>query len=169
MTPEQTNKLQNTVGKFLYYARAVDPTMLHILSTLASAQPIGTQATIEIMTYFLNYASSHPDAKLRYNASDMILMIESDAAYVTEPKARSRAGGHHYLGNGPLKPPILNGPIHNVSKILRSVMSSAAEAEVGGLFHNAKDDTVLRTTLEEMGHPSHLPLLPPTTPPLPAS
>jgi hypothetical protein len=153
MTPEQTKTLQQVVGKFLYYARAVDPTMLHILSTLASAQTTGTQATIEIMTHFLNYAATNPDAKLRYTASDMILMIESDAAYLTEPKARSRAGGHHYLGNGPKKKPILNGPIHNVSKILRGVMSSAAESEVGGLFHNAKEGTVLRTTLQEMGHP----------------
>jgi hypothetical protein len=153
MSPEQTKLLQKVVGKFLYYARAVDPTMLHILSTLASAQTIGTQDTMATMTYFLNYAASNPDAKLRYTASDMILMIESDAAYLTEPKARSRAGGHHYLGNGPNKKPILNGPIHSVSKILRSVMSSAAEAEIGGLFHNAKDGTVLRITLHEMGHP----------------
>jgi hypothetical protein len=32
-------------------------------------------------------------------------------------------------------------------------MSSAAEAELGSLFLNAKESTVLRTTLEAMGHP----------------
>jgi hypothetical protein len=32
-------------------------------------------------------------------------------------------------------------------------MSSAAEAEIGSVFLNAKEATLLRTTLEEMGHP----------------
>jgi hypothetical protein len=32
-------------------------------------------------------------------------------------------------------------------------MSSAAEAEIGALYLNAKDATVIRTTLAEMGHP----------------
>jgi hypothetical protein len=83
----------------------------------------------------------------------MLLLIESDTAYLTEPQARSRAGGHHFLGNGPSNKPILNGPIHSISKILRSVMSLAAEAEIGGLFHNAKDGTVLWMALTKMGHP----------------
>jgi hypothetical protein len=41
-----------------------DPTMLHILSTLASAQTIGTQEMMATMTNFLNYAATNPDAKL---------------------------------------------------------------------------------------------------------
>jgi hypothetical protein len=32
-------------------------------------------------------------------------------------------------------------------------MSSAAEAEIEAVFINAKEGTVLRTTLEELGHP----------------
>ena len=32
-------------------------------------------------------------------------------------------------------------------------MASEAEAELGGLFINAKEGEVLRTTLEEIGHP----------------
>jgi hypothetical protein len=32
-------------------------------------------------------------------------------------------------------------------------MSSAAEAEIGAVFRNAKEGAVLRTTLEELGHP----------------
>ena len=32
-------------------------------------------------------------------------------------------------------------------------MDSAAEAELGGLLINAKEGEVLRTSLEEMGHP----------------
>jgi hypothetical protein len=34
-----------------------------------------------------------------------------------------------------------------------NVLASATEAEVGALFHNAQDGSVLRTTLIEMGRP----------------
>jgi hypothetical protein len=37
--------------------------------------------------------------------------------------------------------------------ILKHVMSSAAEAEIGSVFLNAKEAKILRTRLEEMGHP----------------
>ena len=40
-----------------------------------------------------------------------------------------------------------------VAAILKHMMASAAEAELGGLFINAKEGEVLRTSLEEMGHP----------------
>jgi hypothetical protein len=36
---------------------------------------------------------------------------------------------------------------------MRSVLSSATEAELGALFFNAKDTIELHTTLEAMGHP----------------
>ena len=154
MSDEQTKKLQQVVGTFLFYGRAVDPTMLHALNALAAAQSHGTQATAEALTHLLNYCATHPDAKIRYRASDMILHIHSDASYLTEAEARSRAGGHHFLSDKPNpKPALPNGPILNIAKILRNVMSSATEAEVGALFLNAKEGTVLRTTLEEMGHP----------------
>jgi hypothetical protein len=36
---------------------------------------------------------------------------------------------------------------------MRSVLSSATEAETGVLFHNAKDAAPFRITLLELGHP----------------
>jgi hypothetical protein len=47
---------------------------------------------------------------------------------------------------------LTNGAILIVSKVLKHVMSSAAEAEIGAVFINAKEGAVLRTTLEELGH-----------------
>jgi hypothetical protein len=152
MTHQQTRHLQTVVGKFLYYQRAVDPTMQHALSTLATQQTTGTQQTMNHLVYFLNYCASHPDAKLRYSRSDMILYCESDAAYLTEPQARSRSGGYHYLGNRPGHPLMHNGPVLTISKVIKAVMSAASEAEAGSLFINGKEVTVLRTSLEEIGH-----------------
>jgi hypothetical protein len=83
----------------------------------------------------------------------MILHIHSDASYLTESKARSRAGGHHFHSDNPSNQPAQpNGPILNLTKILRNVMLSAAQSEVGALFLNAREGTVLRNTLDEVGH-----------------
>ena len=85
----------------------------------------------------------------------MILYVDRDASYLSIIKARSRVGGYHYLSspsNNPNLPPTetapMNGTLHAVFNILRNVMASAAEAEVGGLFVNVQKATILRTTLE---------------------
>jgi hypothetical protein len=49
--------------------------------------------------------------------------------------------------------PTNNGAVLNVSKVIKAVMSSAAEAELGALFINAKIAVPMRKTLEELGHP----------------
>jgi hypothetical protein len=126
--------------------------MLVALGTLAAAQSEGTTATTKACTHLLNYAATHPDAKIRFQASDMILHIHSDASYLSETKARSRAGGYFYLSDNNENPKI-NGAIHVHSSIMRQVLASATEAEVGALFYNAQDGSMLRTTLIELGHP----------------
>ena len=47
----------------------------------------------------LDYVATHSNAGIRYVASDMILNLHSDATYLSEPKTKSRAGGHFWLGN----------------------------------------------------------------------
>ena len=144
-------QIERVVGKFLYYARAIDNTMLHALNDIASSKSKGTQTTWEAVKYFLNYASSNPDAEIIFRASEMLYKIDSDAAYLVCPEARSRAGGYHYLGNADDN--LFNGLIHVLAKIIKNVMSSAAEAEVAGLFMNAQHAVPIRLTLEDMGHP----------------
>ena len=75
---------------------------------------------------------------------------DSDAAYLVAARARSRAGGYHYLGN--LDGKLFNGPIYILAKIIKAVMASAAEAECGALYVNAQDAVQFITTLEELGH-----------------
>eukprot|EP00957_Ditylum_brightwellii_P027457 2075572-Ditylum_brightwellii.AAC.1 len=85
--------------------------------------------------------ATYPDAVVRFHASDMILHIHSDAAYMVLPGARSRAGGYFYLSTKPDKKTTsipLNGAIHNKCSTIRNVMGSAAEAEVGGLYVNCQ-------------------------------
>ena len=83
--------LQEVVGVFLYYARALDNTMLVSTNNLASAQTKGTSKTLEAREHLLDYAATHPIAKLRYHASGMILHIHSDGSYLSVSKIRSRS------------------------------------------------------------------------------
>jgi hypothetical protein len=91
----------------------------------------------------------------------MHLHIHSNASYLSEIRARSRSGGYFFLSDKPKKlppephntHPPLNGAIHVHSSIMRSVLSSATEAETGALFHNAKDAAPFRITLLKLGHP----------------
>jgi hypothetical protein len=67
--------IQQIVGSFLYYARAVDPTILMALSAIASQEALPTEDTRNCLNQFLDYMATHPDAKKRYRASDMVLNV----------------------------------------------------------------------------------------------
>ena len=95
--------------------------------------------------------ATHPDAILTFKASDMVLHVHSDVSYLTESRARSRAEGHFFMSNKGAEPPN-NGAIINVAQIIKSVMSSAAEAKIGALFINTRQAIPARHLLEEMGH-----------------
>ena len=154
LIPAEIKRVQQITGTLLYYARAVDPTLLVALGTIAAQQARRTATTTAAINQLLDYCHTHPTATIRYRASDMILKIHSDASYLSEAKARSRAGGHFYMGDQPSNQPERgNGPILNKSTIMRNVMSSAAEAECGALFDNTKEGVPLRNTLAEMHHP----------------
>ena len=144
--------LQQVVGSFLYYARAVDPTMLLELGDIAAAQSRGTLHTMAALHHLLNYAHTHPVATIRYRASDMVLHTHSDASYLSAPNSRSRAGGFLFLGSKQAPSP-LNGPLHCEVKIIRNVMASSAESEIGALFINTRAIIPLHTTLHELKHP----------------
>jgi hypothetical protein len=151
-TDAEKLKLQQVIGCLLYYARAVNPTMLIALSTLASAQAQGTASTAYALHQLLDYCATHPDAEVRFHSSDMVLQVSSDVSYLSEPDARSRTGCHFYLGNNDDRQQQINGPILCLSSIIKHVMSCAAEAEVGSIFSNTKEAAPLRFVLEEMGH-----------------
>jgi hypothetical protein len=160
-TPSRSNRhstRQAINGTLLYYARAVDPTMPPALNAISAQQSSPTALTIDKCNQLLDYAATYPNAVIRYHASQMVLHVDTDAAYLVLPKARSRIAGHYFLSNLPPPPPTkptarLNGPIHTECRTLRSVVASAAEAECGGLFHNSQTAIPIRDALIAIGHP----------------
>jgi hypothetical protein len=160
LTPKEKTYVQEVVGTFLFYARAIDSTMLPTVGTIATNLTISPFTTLkQKIDHFLDYAATHPNAYIKYVASQMHLWAHSDASYLCESKARSRAGGFHYLSDKPTLPikatdaePTPNGPVNILCKIIDAVMSSAQEAETGAGFLNGRDLVPMRTTLEELGH-----------------
>ena len=97
----------------------------------------------------LDYLSTQEDAVLSYHASDMVLAVHSDASYLSEPKAHSRAGGHFSYQVTPTYHQT-NGAVLNIAHIINNVMLSATEAELVGLFIMAHEAVYIRIILEEL-------------------
>ena len=144
--------LQEIVGCMLYYARAIDSTMLTAVNHLSSSQAHPTATTLANAQRLLAYAAAYPNNRLVYTACDMILYIQSDASYLSRPKARSVAGGYLFLGNAN-QPTHINGAIHTLSNVIDVVVASAFEAEYGAAFINAKVGEWIRTILHVLGYP----------------
>ena len=149
--------IQSIVGKFLYYGRAIETPTLVALNDIGSQQSEPTQNTVKEANWLMDFLSWHPNGKIRYYAGNMQLAVDSDAAYLVVPGAKSRYAGHFYLESFPNrlnynKSPS-NGAVHTECKILKNIVCSAAEAECGGLFHNAQVALGIQRTLKAIGHP----------------
>lgn len=90
-----TQRIQAISGTYLYYARGVDPSILPALNKLASEQATPTTDTEAKATMLMDYLTTHPEVTIRYHASNMVLHVKSDVAYLVLPKACSRAAGQN--------------------------------------------------------------------------
>ena len=87
-------KIQQIVGSILYYAWAVDMTVLMTLSSITSEQMKATEKTHLWFIQLLDYLASNAEAKVQFHASDMIMNIHSDASYLSKPLAQSWTCGN---------------------------------------------------------------------------
>lgn len=119
LNAEETKLVQSIVGTFLYYGRALDGTILPALNTIGTQQAKPTKQTMKRCQRLMDSVNTYSNAFLRFYASDMVLHIDTDAAYLVLPKARSRIAGYFYCANLPKKPPMNNDPILIECKGLR--------------------------------------------------
>ena len=140
------------VVTFLFFGRAVNPTLTAALSAIASRQNNATEATLHATKQLLDYVATHPNPSIQYLASDMILALDTDGSYLSELGGKSRAAAYMYLTKKD-NPDFHNGPVLILSAIIKHVMAPASETEIASLFYGYKEAIPLRVTLEEMGHP----------------
>jgi hypothetical protein len=101
---------------------------------IATEQTKATEKTQAATNQMLDYLATPPDATIQYHFSDMVLHIHSDASYLSVSNARSRLSGLFFLGNEFPKQETLNGFILNVAAVIKNVVASAEESEVGVCF-----------------------------------
>jgi hypothetical protein len=152
LTAKQCLTIQKITGSVLYYARAVDPTFLMPLNDIATEQTKATEKTQAATNQLLDYLATHPDATIRYHASDMVLHIHSDASYISVSNARSRLEGLFFCGEKSPQEDNLNGSILNMASVIKNMVASAAESEVGACFQKGQSGDPLRVALAELGH-----------------
>ena len=100
LLPEERIKfIQKVVVIFLYYAIALENTLLVTLSDIGSKQSRATLKTMDEVQHLLDYLASNTNATIRFHASGMILLVHSDASYLPVTKARSRSSGVFFLSD----------------------------------------------------------------------
>ena len=150
-------RIQSIVGTMPYYSRSFDTTIIQSINETSQVQSKTTRYTEEKSKMLLYYATIYSNAIIHYKVSDMILHMDSGAAYFTILEARSCYAGHFYLRywppQNPMKPnPKRNGPIHTECKIIRNIVSSEAEAETCGTFNNRKKAIDMRPAIINLDH-----------------
>jgi hypothetical protein len=138
--PHDISPSQGIIGTLLYNDRDIDPTLLFLLRSHSSKLSTVTTATLDAVSHLLDYCITHPESTIIYHASDIQLKIQSDESYRSEPNVKSRIGGYFYLGNATdsSATPLANDPLLCHTTVLKHVVSSVAEAEVGAIIVNGK-------------------------------
>ena len=85
----------------------MDYTILPALSDISTTQTKPTKLTEQEVQWLLDYCATYPSVNMRFHASNMIPHVDSDAAYLIAPGAKSRIVGYYYLRN---KDGSLNNP-----------------------------------------------------------
>ena len=127
--------IQYISGKFLYYSK-IYPCIKPALNEISSEKSAPIEYTNNKASMIMYYLHAHPNVTLRYHASNMIIIFESDSTYLVLPKSCSRASAWYIISNNPAKhrKTMNNSPVHIMCNIIKNVMSSAAEAKTGGIF-----------------------------------
>ena len=73
--------IQQVCGKTLFYGRAVNSTVLTTISTIASQQAHPTENTMAHTKQLIDDLATQEEAVLTYRASEMILLVHSNARY----------------------------------------------------------------------------------------
>ena len=134
-----TSRTQTVVVTFLYYVRVDDNNVLVTLNSIGIQQSALIEVTKANTQHLLDHLVTHPNHALRYYVSKMILHIDSDAAYLVEPKALFYLSTHHN--------PKLNRPVYCLCILIKNVRTLAAESELGVLLLNSTHAILIRNKL----------------------
>ena len=152
--------LQRVVGKTLYLARMVNPSIELAVNRIASDQAHGTTKTMRAAHRLLQYLAHHPEPAIVFKPSNMQLCIHADGSHLSEPKARSRAAAVLFLGDPLFAGPqdtdaihTMQGPVATLCAKLPMVTQAAAETEYASSYMAAQLGEHVRRILIDLGYP----------------
>ena len=122
------------------------------LSSIGYQQAAATYHTKEAINQILDYCATYSADGIIYHSSDIVLCAHSGAGFHNDRKGRSRAGAHILLSKNDAMPR-WNGSVLTLAQIIKFVMSSVSESELGAIFVTAQEMVAIRNTLEEMKWP----------------
>ena len=107
----------------------------------------------------MDYAETYPNIVIRYYASDVVLLLDSDAACLVILKAKSRITGCFYLSDHPSKTnaPVLNAPMLVMCETMCHFVSSAIESITAVVLTNYQLALPIRHALESVLENPQLP------------
>ena len=85
--PNEFKYIQRVGGTFLYYARALDNTMLTALNDIGSQQALPTFNVKKKTQQLLDYANTYKNVYVRFYASDIQLHVDIDVDFLVLPNA----------------------------------------------------------------------------------
>ena len=114
------------------------------LSAIGAQQASATHRTSAAIDQIMDYCATYPAEGILYRCSNMVLCAHSYAGFHNESKGRSRAGAHIFLYENDAMPR---------AKIIKFVVSSASEAELGPMFITAQEMVSMWKILQDMKWP----------------
>ena len=81
--------IQSTARCFLYYARDLDLTMPTALNDIGIIKVKLTQYISQEYQCLIDYIATYPNVIIRYYTSNIKLYVDSNAAYLVLPNAKS--------------------------------------------------------------------------------
>ena len=144
--------IQKVVGSLLYFAVALDTTILPAVTAIASAQAHPTRAVLEALDHLVGYVAYNQHNKVVFRASSMRMHCATDVSHQSRPGSRGVAAALFYCGDS-VDPSLLNGAIDAYSSLISVVTASVAETEYAGVFLAAQRGAGLRTTLSDLKYP----------------
>ena len=133
MDSQGKKRVQGIVGALLYYAQAVDNKLIIGLSAIGSQQAAVPQRTNKAINQILDYCATYPAYGILCRSSYMVLCAHSESGFQNESKGHSRAVAHVFLSENNTIPR-WNGSVLTLVKIIKFVMYSASEAELGKML-----------------------------------
>ena len=134
----------------------IDSSILAALNKISRTQAAPSFHTLHLCYHLLDYCATHPNTRVRFHASNMLLHVDSDAAYLVDSTAKSHMAGHFQLVHQHPSPTnFVNGAILVECKTLKYIVASSAKIETAAAFQNSQISLPIRHMLNSMGHPQN--------------